>query len=103
MKDLNLFFQVNAVIGKKEQNAKNRINNIFIFRGDIFRKQSDETPVGLHGEGGTSDLLTESLIFITFSALTNPDRQPLYTLEFFCVSLYPDYFSDPHKKFQRAS
>ena len=40
----------------KEQNAKNRIEKIFLFQWDIFRIQSGKTPIELHGEGGKSNL-----------------------------------------------
>ena len=38
----------------EEQNAKNRIEKSSFF--NIFRIQSGKTPIGLHGEGGKSNL-----------------------------------------------
>ena len=35
---------------------KSRIKKIFNFQWDIFRIQSDKTPIGLHGKGGKSNL-----------------------------------------------
>ena len=40
----------------KEWNAKNRTEKNLNFSWDILRIQSDKTPIGLHGDGGKSNL-----------------------------------------------
>ena len=57
MKYLNLSFQKSAVTAKRQQvECKKQNWKIFIFQRDVFRIQSDKTPIGLHGEGGKSNL-----------------------------------------------
>ena len=40
----------------KEKNARNRVEKNFVFQRYIFRIQSVKTPIGLHREGGKSNL-----------------------------------------------
>ena len=40
----------------KSRVQKTDFEKIFIFQWDIFRIQSDKTPIGLHGKGGKSSL-----------------------------------------------
>ena len=60
MKYLNLFFKKSTVIGKWRQvervECKKQNWKIFILQWDTLRIKSDRTPIGLHAEGGKSNL-----------------------------------------------